>query len=60
MLGKVVGIFSMYQAHNSNPIYNYCILKSCFKEFDQIGKTSDVAIKIQWTKHKFISQKEDK
>lgn len=60
MLGKVVGIFNIYQAHNSNPIYNYYILKSCFKESDQIGKTSDVAIKIQWTKHKFISKKEDK
>lgn len=49
------GFFDIYQTLNSNSIYNYCILNSCFKEFDQIGKSSDMVIKIQQTNHKFIS-----
>ena len=58
MLGKVVGIFNIYQTHNNNPIYKYCTLKSSFKEFDQIGESSDVTIKIQQAKHKFFKRKD--
>lgn len=59
VLGKVAGIFNIYQTHSSNPIYKYCIPKISFKEFDQISASSDVAITIQPAKHKFFFKRKD-
>lgn len=55
VLSKVVRIFNIYQTHNSNPIYNCCTIKRCFKIFDQSGKSSAAVGKIQHTNLKFIS-----
>lgn len=60
VLSNMVGIFNIYQTPNSNSIYNYHVIRSCFKEFNQIGKTSDVLIKIPQANHKSICTQQTK